>query len=61
MKVLLHDGNEIREFEAGDMLPDIFRLRNGDFVRSDRKADGMVVYYRENMNKEGNGPEEIHS
>ena len=69
MKVLLHDGELILEMDCPHMvLPDLkielynYLTRKGVVYRlSDRKADGMVVYYRENMNKEGNGPEEIHS
>ena len=69
MKVLLHDGNEIREFEvredeppemiettklytstrkvAGGVKGFLTPFPGPAYYRSDRKADGLVVYYRE--------------
>ena len=71
MKVLLHDGDCIREIPiCGTCLPDTIvrpawipreahvdwkeggaELGERTYHRSDRKADGMVVYYRESMVK----------
>ena len=51
MKVLLHDGDCIIEYPIPDEpeLPPTIEFKYFDksvYHRSDRKADGMTVYYR---------------